>query len=266
MLCLEIQSGKKDNNAAFYSNNASSSKGQKGGSTLKRKGKCHNCGKKGHWMRDCWEEGGGKEGQGPKQKSKKEKEGENSGKGKGKGKDVAAAAKDDKGDKLKPEKEEEAWMAMIVDETACDLFENDACNDFLILKTDLDGEDTLSCLIEEDEHTNYSVNNDLALPDLFDGIDQVLDDAEEVINADQLISAELNEEVTTRLEAAYLIGTAKTHSAEVDLYDLGTTRHMSRFFHQLFNYVETERVSIITADKRPFHAVGKGDMYVYLPN
>jgi hypothetical protein len=41
---------------------------------------------------------------------------------------------------------------------------------------------------------------------------------------------------------------------------------MSGFFHRIFNYVETKPVPIITADKRPFHAIGKGDMYVYLPN
>ena len=34
-----------------------------GGST---KGKCNNCGKKGHWVKDCWARGGGKEGQAPK--------------------------------------------------------------------------------------------------------------------------------------------------------------------------------------------------------
>ena len=27
---------------------------------------CHNCGKPGHYIRDCWSKGGGKEGQGPK--------------------------------------------------------------------------------------------------------------------------------------------------------------------------------------------------------
>src|SRR6266481_8844133 len=30
------------------------------------KGKCQNCGKKGHWVKDCWEPGGDKEGQAPK--------------------------------------------------------------------------------------------------------------------------------------------------------------------------------------------------------
>ena len=34
-----------------------------GGAT---KGKCNNCGKKGHWVKDCWAKGGGKEGQAPK--------------------------------------------------------------------------------------------------------------------------------------------------------------------------------------------------------
>ena len=30
-----------------------------GGAT---KGECNNCGKKGHWVKDCWAKGGGKEG------------------------------------------------------------------------------------------------------------------------------------------------------------------------------------------------------------
>ena len=226
---LKSKSGKKDDNAAF-SADAGSSKGQKGGSNQKRKGECHNCGKKGHWTRDCWEEGGGKEGQGPKQKAKKEKD--EKGKGKGKAKDVAATAKDDKEDKAKPDKEEEAWMVMIMDE--------------------MDS--------EEDEHTIYPVNDDLSFPYLFDGVNETLDDGDAVMYVDQQISADPDEEVKTGLEAAYLIGTAETRSAEVDLYDSGTTRHMSGFFHRIFNYVETKPVPIITADKRPFHAIGKGDM------
>ena len=39
------------------------------------KGKCQNCGKKKHYVKDCWEKGGGKEGQAPAWfKQPKEKE------------------------------------------------------------------------------------------------------------------------------------------------------------------------------------------------
>jgi hypothetical protein len=62
--------------------------------------KCFNCGKKGHKKVDCWAEGGGKAGQGPKAKA----QGEGDGKGKeskGKAKESAVVAKEDA-----------AWMAM----------------------------------------------------------------------------------------------------------------------------------------------------------
>jgi hypothetical protein len=38
------------------------------------KGKCRNCGKKGHWEKDCWAPGGGKEGQAPKNWKPRQKE------------------------------------------------------------------------------------------------------------------------------------------------------------------------------------------------
>ena len=40
--------------------------GQKVQTLRHHKGKCRNCGKKGHWVKDCWEPGGDKEGQFPK--------------------------------------------------------------------------------------------------------------------------------------------------------------------------------------------------------
>jgi hypothetical protein len=52
------RSSKKEENAAF-----SAATGERGSKKQKRPGKCNNCGKPGHWARDCWEEGGGKEGQ-----------------------------------------------------------------------------------------------------------------------------------------------------------------------------------------------------------
>jgi len=48
----------------FYSND--SGKGKKS----KRNVECYNCHRKGHYKADCWKEGGGKAGQGPKGKSR----------------------------------------------------------------------------------------------------------------------------------------------------------------------------------------------------
>ena len=81
-----------------------------------------------------------------------------------------------------------------------------------------------------------------------------------------VISADFQGSIMIELDAAYLAGTDETHSAEVDLYDSGTTRHMSGFYHRLVNYVDIDPIPIKTADKCSFHAIGKGDMYIYLPN
>ncbi|KAJ3218664.1 hypothetical protein HDU81_000470, partial [Chytriomyces hyalinus] len=43
-------------------------------SVPKFKGKCNNCGKKGHKKTNCWSKGGDKEGQGPKQRERKNDE------------------------------------------------------------------------------------------------------------------------------------------------------------------------------------------------
>ena len=47
---------------ALQAQNQQGKGGQNDGTT---KSKCNNCGKKGHWVRDCWDKGGGKEGQAP---------------------------------------------------------------------------------------------------------------------------------------------------------------------------------------------------------
>ena len=108
---LKNKTGKKDDNAAFYSND--SEKGEKGGSGANSKKKnvnCHNCHKKpeGHYKSECWAPGGGKEDQGPKQKGKwKVKTDEKKDK---KETGVSTEMKEKKG---KEKEVEEAWLAMI---------------------------------------------------------------------------------------------------------------------------------------------------------
>ena len=151
---LKAKSSKKDaDNAAFHSSDAR--KDQKGGQ--KRKGDCHNCGKKGHWTRDCYAEGGGKEGQGPKQKGK--------GKGKGKGKDKEKDKKDDNKDtasatetkKDDKAKDEEAWMAMVLDDIVLvNASESDSCDVHDDLDDDWCYEEAYSFFIDEEPFTNYA--------------------------------------------------------------------------------------------------------------
>ena len=68
---------KKEEQDAAFTANQSSDKGKKSGEKLKKvkKGKCFNCKKVGHFVRDCHAKGGGAEGQGPKQKDKDKNKG-----------------------------------------------------------------------------------------------------------------------------------------------------------------------------------------------
>ena len=228
---LKNKGGKKDDNVAFYSNDAG--KDQKGG--LKRKGECHNCGKKGHWMRDCWEEGGRKEGQGPKQKGKGKGKGKAKEKGgKEKDKEVAVTATDEKKPKEEKLKDEEAWMAMVLEDTPRCINSHHDFNDLCISSFH---EEAYSCFID-DEALAYSppeLNLDISTSS--NG------------NVDHNLGAWIsNMEIHTSLEYVYLVGRKDTRT-EVDLYDSGATRHMSGFFHKFTNFVTINPIPITAADK-----------------
>ena len=104
---------KREENAAF---SAAEGSGRKGKGRVPKKGKCFNCGKPGHHAEDCWEEGGGKEGQKPagrwfkgkrdgKELKAEKNDGDSKGKERYKSKATAAKAKAE-------DEEDAAWMAV----------------------------------------------------------------------------------------------------------------------------------------------------------
>ena len=242
---MKAKGGKKDDNAAFYSND--SGKG-KGGSNSKKNAECYNCGKKGHYKNDCWEEGGRKEGQGPKQKGKgkgkskgKEKETE---KEKEKEKESAMVAQEKK--ETKPKDAEEAWMVKACDDTVKFFSPEPVYDDFNVSDTDSNYEAAYSCFIEDEDRTDTSTECEFELADLIDGVDEVLD----ADHDDQSLGAIPEDIIRTSFDAAYLAGTNETRSVEVDLYDSGATRYMSGFLHIFSNFVEIDPIPIMAADTK----------------
>ncbi|TFK67019.1 hypothetical protein BDN72DRAFT_748773, partial [Pluteus cervinus] len=52
----------------------------------------------------------------------------------------------------------------------------------------------------------------------------------------------------------------------VELYDSGTSRHISPYREDFENYVETPPKSLKAANQGRFDAVGKGEMVIEVPN
>jgi len=264
---LKNKSGKKDDNVALYSNDTG--KGRKGGSSSKKNVECFNCGKKGHYKSDCWAPGGGKEGQGPNQKGK----GKTKDKGKEKEKQTGAIVKE------KEEKVEEAWLAMISDDfegipdlvdtdsdSECDPLNMDSTkheaseteSDDILSYIDLD--EVYSLSEDFDSYSDFEEITELTI----DSISNTTDPSDDKHDPLDLHSPE--NAAYSSFNGEELAGSVETRSNEVDLYDLGATRHMSRFHHRFIKFTKIESVPITAVDKRTFKATGKGDMYVYLPN
>ncbi|KAG9225295.1 hypothetical protein CCMSSC00406_0009851 [Pleurotus cornucopiae] len=253
---IRTKTGKKDDKDAAFSAAGSSSKWKgkaQGGS--KKLVECFNCHKKGHMKADCWSKGGGKEGQGPK------------GKGKGKEKDTANAGED----KGEGGSEQAAWVAMEEWDSSED-FDSDF-ELFTMSDSDADAE-----LFEmsEDEMSPLSspfvsdAKDEDDLPDLISIADSDSED-----NRETLVNLEVptpNHRMYTNYSTAFLAFEAAmlTRSSmidmDVDLYDSGASNHMSGDRHRFVNFEEIPPHSITAANKQSFSAIGKGDMYVVLPN
>jgi hypothetical protein len=247
------RTSKKEENTAFYAGEGS----RKGKTSLK----CFNCQKKGHKKIDCWAEGGGKAGQGPKGRG----QGGGDGKGKderGKGKESAATAK---------EEVDVAWMAMLEDSN----FDSNSAS----LTSSFSTCPTLDELLDGDldgDLDNTSITD--SCPDL----QQMFSDEEDGLDEDEGSESWENwEEVEPTFigepeaeEAAYTttldLGMLSQDGlgsklVDVELFDSGASRHMSGHRHRFINFTEIETRPITAADKRSFNAIGKGDMYINVP-
>ncbi len=94
--------------------------------------------------------------------------------------------------------------------------------------------------------------------------DKVMDNKEDpqenfILDLPRDISAE----PVTSFAGAVIEATPKARS---ELYDSGASCHMIPFHDQLIKYTPIEPCPITGADKRTFHALGKGDMRVRIPN
>jgi hypothetical protein len=74
------------------------------------------------------------------------------------------------------------------------------------------------------------------------------------------------EAYVTTYKASVLRGTPGMLPTDIDLYDSGASRHMSGFRHRFIGFVKIDPKPITAADRRSFSAVGKGDIWVNLPN
>ncbi|KAJ7645778.1 hypothetical protein B0H17DRAFT_939361, partial [Mycena rosella] len=74
------------------------------------------------------------------------------------------------------------------------------------------------------------------------------------------------ETATQDQAAAVTKGQSEKHSPRSELYDSGTTRHITPFRDELNNFVEIPPRSFSAANKSGFSAVGQGDMVIDVPN
>ncbi|KAI0707872.1 hypothetical protein C8Q76DRAFT_628275, partial [Earliella scabrosa] len=111
------------------------------------------------------------------------------------------------------------------------------------------------------------------MPDLVSVSDSESEPGSDVGNANEFEHGEPIPSDLPQFLDDFFIGSDRAHVAqdpfitdEEVLFDSGATRHMSPYRHRFINYTAIPVKSIHAADQHIFKAVGKGDMYIDLPN
>lgn len=244
--------GKEEDNSAYHAGSGGKQNGK--GS---KKVECYNCRKRGHVKAECWAPGGGKEGQKPQAKGKAASSSNttSTSDSSNKAASAASASTSTKGKEKEKNTGEAAWMAEFVDDAMDEDHEVGFLDDFdmdVSSIPDVEWEDMPELLYpsesdeSDDDDIYYTSDVEIGLP------------YEEVIVETD------DEDADTSFDYA-LLSHSGVHG-DIDLYDSGATSHMSGSKHRFINFVSIAPKSINAADKRTFHATGKGDMYIWLPN
>ena len=202
----------------------------------------------GHIAKECWAKGGGAEGKGPK--------------GKGKGKEVAVKAEEKSGsdsdavwmvsmdDEGGMEADDKVidWLCNVGggDESECELWTEEEINnnnEFAVVDYSPETSSTESDLSSYDvdvneffSETTVSDDDVNTIPDL----ESVSESSEgSIYGADKELSDEaldLGEEPKTVTLAAAVLANSVSTTIETELFDSGTSRHMSPYRHKFINY------------------------------
>lgn len=127
------------------------------------------------------------------------------------------------------------------------LDDDDFYDDLPSLKTVSDSTDDAQSQLDDELLADYSEDDEDSVIFIYD----ITDDGAAPVSS---------------FAGAVLAGTEATRNAESELYDSGASRHMTPFRHRLINFTPITSRPITAADKRVFHATGKGDMRIEVPN
>ena len=124
---------------------------------------------------------------------------------------------------------------------------------------------SLAVVVEPEE----SFDEEMDIPESQSYLDENFDEEFTITDnlSDKIEYVPIKEEAyVTTYKPTVLRGTPGVLPTNIDLYDSGASCHMSGFHHRFIKLVKITPKPITAADRRSFSAIGKGDIWVYLPN